>query len=133
MYERILFVFDNLKVTFNPHDAPYHGFEMFAGDQECETLGTLYDLGGNAGYFPKGDTKIRGQVWYTDDESCVDELQEFAYPRSNVCQYRIRVKIAKGDGPLIVPATVFALCEVPEVPRRIESGYWPVKLQRGIR
>lgn len=128
MYDKILFVYDNLKVTLNPNDAPYYGFEMFAGEAECNAKGTLYDLGSNAGYFPKGDTEVKGQVWTTGDDDLIDELKDFAYPMGNVLSCRIRVNIIKDGEQFIIPATVFALPKVPNFATRVESGFWSVKI-----
>lgn len=127
MSNRILFVFDNLKVTLYPGDGPYHGFEILAGEAQCSTTGSLYDLGDNAGFLPKGNGVIRGQIWTTYSYQLIDELKDFAYPNGNVRLQTVRVTITEDDERIVVPATIFAMDYVPEGAKRVDSGFWNVR------
>lgn len=127
MSDRLLFVYDNLKVGFHPADAPYDGFEILAGEANCTAEGTLFDLGQNAGYIPIGSTVVRGQIWATSNLYLIQELKDFAYPDGNVKRDFIYVKIVDEDDDLVVPASVFTLDVVPDFAKRIESGFWSVR------
>lgn len=127
MSDRLLFVYDNLKVTFNPGDAPYGGFDILAGEAQCATRGTLFDLGYNAGYIPEGKTQVKGQIWSTFNPSLIDEIEDFIYSKSNVRRLSIYVTISEGDEKLVVPATVFALENIPRTAKKVDSGFWLVR------
>jgi gamma-glutamylcyclotransferase (GGCT)/AIG2-like uncharacterized protein YtfP len=127
MSNRILFVYDNLKVTIHPGDAPYYGFEILAGEVQCSVIGTLYDLGQNAGYHQTGNTKVRGQIWTTNNSNLIQELKEFAYPKGNVCLATVHVTITEDNEKMVIPATTFALEKPPLSGKVVDSGYWIVK------
>lgn len=130
MSSRILFVYDNLKVTLHPGDGPYTGFEIIAGETQCSITGTLFDLGENAGYIPEGNTNVKGQIWTADNYTLIQELKEFAYPKGNVRLHKVNVTITEDKENLIIPATVFALNAVPVTALRVISGFWAVRSER---
>lgn len=127
MSDRILFVYDNLKVTLNPGDAPYSGFEILAGESQCSVIGTLYDLGYNAGFFSSGNTQIRGQVWTTYNSHLIHELKDLIDPKGNVRISTTNVTITEEGDKLVIPAMIFELQSAPFFAKIIDSGYWPVK------
>lgn len=127
MSGRVLFVYDNLKVTLNPGDAPYYGFEILAGESQCSVVGTLYDMGHNAGFFPTGNTQVRGQIWTTYNSSLIQELKEFIDPKGNVRIATRNVTITEENDKLVIPAMIFELQSAPHFSKVVHSGYWVVK------
>lgn len=127
MSSRILFVYDNLKVTLHPGDGPYDGFEIIAGETQCTVKGTLYDLGENAGFIPEGNTLVKGQIWTAQNYNLIQELKDFAYPKGNVRLQKVSVTITEDKDNLVIPATVFALNSVPASALKVNSGFWAVR------
>lgn len=127
MSNRVLFVFNNLKVTLWPGDAPYHGFEILAGEAQCSTTGSLYDIGGDAGFLTRGNGVVRGQIWTTYSYQLIDELKEFAFPKGNVSVQTVRVTITEENERIVVPASIFVTPRLPEGSTRIDSGFWTVR------
>lgn len=127
MSNRILFVFNNLKVSFYPGDAPYQGFEILAGETQCSTIGSLYEVGGDAAFSAHGNTIVRGQLWTTYSFSLIDELKEFLYPKGNVRLQPVRVTITEESEKIIVPATTFAMDNIPVGAKKIDLGFWTVR------
>jgi hypothetical protein len=127
MSNRVLFVFNNLKVTLLPGDGPYHGFEILAGEAQCSTTGSLYDVGGDAGFISRGTDVVRGQIWTTYSYQLIDELKEFAFPNGNVSVQTVRVTITEENERIVVPASIFVTSRLPEGARKIDSGYWTVR------
>jgi gamma-glutamylcyclotransferase (GGCT)/AIG2-like uncharacterized protein YtfP len=130
MSNRILFVFNNLKVTFYPGDAPYDGFEILAGEAQCSTTGSLYDVGGDAAFESKGNSVIRGQIWTTYSYQLIDELRDFAFPKGNVRLQTVSVTITEDDQKIVIPATIFALEKIPLGAKKIDAGFWVVRSER---
>lgn len=127
MSNRLMFVFDNLKVTIHPGDRPYPGFDILAGEVQCSVKGTLFDVGYNAGFIPEGNTKVRGQLWSENENGAIAELKEFIDTEGNVCLTTSNVTITEDKDSLVVPAIIFALKRVPDGATRIDSGYWAVR------
>lgn len=127
MSDRVLFVYDNLKVTLNPGDAPYYGFEILAGEAQCSVTGTLYDMGHNAGFFPSGNTQVRGQVWLTYNSHLIQELKELIDPKGNVRISTRSVTITEEQDKLVIPAMIFELQSAPHFAKIVDSGYWVVR------
>ena len=60
------FIYNNLKVNpFLLGDRPLPGFELIAWDSW--TMGTLWDIGEDAGYTVIGKDKVHGQLWKVED------------------------------------------------------------------
>jgi hypothetical protein len=127
MTNRVLFVYDNLKVTLNPGDQPYYGFDILVGEAQCSAEGTLYDLGSDAGFVPHGKTRVRGQIWIADTTATIEELKEFAYPKGNVRLVPIHVTITEENEKLVIPSLTFALEQIPRMAKPVQSGFWPVR------
>lgn len=127
MSNRVLFVYDNLKVTMSPGDAPYPGFELLAGEMQCSVQGTLYDLGYNAGYHPVGTTNVRGQIWTTHNSTLVKDMYEILYSQGNVQLLSANVTITEDKEKMVVPAMIFSLHAVPDQVKIVDSGYWLVR------
>jgi hypothetical protein len=127
MSNRILFVFNNLKVTLWPDDAPYRGFEILAGEAQCSTTGSLYEVGGDAAFNTKGTSVVRGQIWTTYSYQLIDELKDFAFPKGNVRLQTVSVTITEDDQKIVVPATTFEMEKIPFGAKRVDSGFWVVR------
>lgn len=71
------FIYNNIKVSpFKPFaEAPIPGFRVLAWDSW--TIGTLLDLGEDAGFIKLGHHKVHGQLWLADDLTHLDLLEGF--------------------------------------------------------
>jgi gamma-glutamylcyclotransferase (GGCT)/AIG2-like uncharacterized protein YtfP len=127
MSNRILFVYDNLKVTLYPGDAPYFGFDILAGETQCSTVGTLYDMGHNAAFSARGNTQVRGQIWTTYSSQSIRELKEFIYPEGDVQIISTKVTITEEKDKIVIPANIFAMNKIPTFAKKIDSGLWWVR------
>lgn len=79
-----LFVYNNLKVDpwqvnidLTPKDTPFPGFELLTWETNASVTGTLWDIGGDAGYYPDQWGSVYGQIWITEDWKKIKEMEEF--------------------------------------------------------
>ena len=124
---RAYFVYNNLKVNtfFLPHDGPIPGFELLAWDSEAFTIGTLLDIGDDAGFTPLGKTRVHGQIWVAHNTDCIKELERFSGIESGFTEIvRVPVSIFPDSQ---MEALTFRLTNIPKEYKIVDDGKWLIK------
>lgn len=121
------FIFNNLKVSLHPCDAPVPGFELLAHENQCSTIGTLWDIGNDAGFTLIGKTLIRGQLWIAKDMDAITELEDYlgVYKGLTVPE-KITVDVVYEDIMLKeeLPATIYKLATIKPAYKMLDDGWW---------
>lgn len=121
------FIYDNLKAhPFILQDSPLPGFEILSWDSW--TLGTMWDIGDDAGYTKIGKQKVHGQLWKLEDPSrpVIEKIREYAGIYKGVKEETlVTVKVPIND--LIshdLQATTFSLSKIDTNYTIVNDGRW---------
>jgi gamma-glutamylcyclotransferase (GGCT)/AIG2-like uncharacterized protein YtfP len=119
------FIYSNLKVNpFLLGDRPLPGFELVAWDSW--TLGTLWDIGEEAGYSIIGKTKVHGQLWRLEDNSNEELIKQCSGIFSGLNR-EINVEVVVPIDELVsenLMATTYALQEINTCYKIVSDGRW---------
>lgn len=126
---RTYFVFNNLKVNpFVLQDQPLPGFEVLVWENEAWTLGTLLDIGVDAGFTPIGHTKVHGQLWLAKDIYQTKQLETLAGVESGLTKIiKIPVVIQNNILKEEIEALTFKLTNISDYHRIVNDGKWTIK------
>ncbi len=126
---RAYFIFNNLKVnTFVLQDQPFPGFELLTWDHESLVDGTLWDIGGDAGYTPIGLHQVYGQVWIAHDTNQITELEYFLGVYSGLTEPMQTKAYIHSDGVLdILNVVVYRLKDIKSIHTIVPDGKWSIK------
>jgi len=132
---RAYFIFNNLKVSLHPNDAPFPGFDMLGHEKQCSTLGTLWDIGGDAGYTVIGKTKVKGQLWIAENLDAIDELEFYIGAKKGLTEpTKVKVDFVYDDPPVheTLDAIVYRLTEIKKNYRIVNDGWWALYRKRDL-
>lgn len=128
---RSYFIYNNLKVSMHIHDAPVPGFSVLGYENQASTIGTLWDIGHDAGFSLIGKTEVKGQLWLADDVDAIALLEEYAGVRSGFNEpIKIKVKLKVEDVPPIyetVEAITYRLTSLKNYYKIVNDGWWALK------
>ena len=128
---RSYFIFNNLKVGLHVADAPIPGFSVLGYEPQCSTVGTLWDIGTDAGFSVIGKTEVKGQLWLAEDVEAIKVLEEFVGLKSGLTEpTKIKVRLKVEDVPPIfetLDATVYRLTSLKNYYKIVNDGWWALK------
>ena len=119
------FVFNNLKVNpFVLGDNPLPGFDLVAWD--AWTVGTLLDIGEDAGFSRLGKTEIHGQLWKLSDPREVYTLEEYVGKLSGLVD-EIKIPVIVSIDEYLtekLTATTFSIARIKPEYKILHTGRW---------
>ena len=119
------FIYNNLKVhPFILGDGPLPGFELISWDSW--TIGTLWNIGEDAGYTRIGKDKVYGQLWKVEDYKELPFLEQCCGLESGRNEI-IEVDLVVPIDDLIndnISASTFALKNISNDYTIISDGKW---------
>ena len=121
------FLFNNLKIDrLHQHDAPPAGFEVCVWDYNSWIDGTLFDIGGDAGFSPLGPDKVYGQIWIARDASAINQLYPFLGLSSLTEPYITKAQIDFQGVRSELSVTAFKLKRIHNSYNVVKDGKWTI-------
>lgn len=120
------FIYSNIKVnTLHPNDGPFPGFKLVTYENESWTMGTLIDIGVDAGFTNLGHHRVYGQLWRAEDPNRLYEFEDIIGIRSGFNELiKIPVEV-ESEG--IIDALTYRIKNLPKPFEIIPSGRWSIK------
>ena len=124
------FIYSNVKV--NPYilnDIPIPGFELLLWEHEVHTIGTLIDMGFDAGFTPVGNRKVSGQIWVLKDLKAENILESCVGAKSGITEpIEIDVQVNSNSGVVEkIKAKTYRIKEFKAIYKVCEFDTWWIR------